>query len=433
MRFVDIIEKKRDGFKLSTQEIKFWIEGYVNETIPDYQVSALLMAIYFKGMDSEEIAALTDAMLHSGDIIDLSAITGIKCDKHSTGGVGDKTSLSLAPMVAACGVKVAKMSGRGLGHTGGTLDKVESFTGYEIGLSEADFIAQVNEIGLALIGQTTDVVPADKKLYALRDVSATVDSVPLIASSIMSKKLASGADAILLDVKYGEGAFMKTPEDAEFLAKTMIEIGRSFNKDTRAMISNMNQPLGNAIGNSLEVQEAIATLKDEGPADFKELCFHAGSIMMVQAGVAKNEAEARVMLQGVIDDGSALAKLKQMVVAQHGDGNQVDRPELLPQAKEIVPIIAKQAGYIHELKALQLGTLAMQIGAGRQVKEDQVNLAVGIVLNKKDGDKIQVGDVLAYVHTDQTLDEQWIQQLHECFIVSNEPCEKAPLIYKVLQ
>lgn len=433
MRFVDIIEKKRDGLKLSTQEIKFWIEGYVNETIPDYQVSALLMAIYFKGMDSEEIAALTDAMLHSGDVIDLSAITGIKCDKHSTGGVGDKTSLSLAPMVAACGVKVAKMSGRGLGHTGGTLDKVESFTGYEIGLSEADFIAQVNEIGLALIGQTTDVVPADKKLYALRDVSATVDSIPLIASSIMSKKLASGADAILLDVKYGEGAFMKTPEDAEFLAKTMIEIGRSFNKDTRAMISNMNQPLGNAIGNSLEVQEAIATLKDEGPADFKELCFHAGSIMMVQAGVAKNEAEARVMLQGVIDDGSALAKLKQMVVAQHGDGNQVDHPELLPQAKEIVPIIAKQAGYIHELKALQLGTLAMQIGAGRQVKEDQVNLAVGIVLNKKDGDKIQVGDVLAYVHTDQTLDEQWIQQLHECFIVSNEPCEKAPLIYKVLQ
>lgn len=433
MRFVDIIEKKRDGFKLSTQEIKFWIEGYVNETIPDYQVSALLMAIYFKGMGSEEIAALTDAMLHSGDVIDLSAITGIKCDKHSTGGVGDKTSLSLAPMVAACGVKVAKMSGRGLGHTGGTLDKVESFTGYEIGLSEADFIAQVNEIGLALIGQTTDVVPADKKLYALRDVSATVDSIPLIASSIMSKKLASGADAILLDVKYGEGAFMKTPEDAEFLAKTMIEIGRSFNKDTRAMISNMNQPLGNAIGNSLEVQEAIATLKDEGPADFKELCFHAGSIMMVQAGVAKSEAEARIMLQGVIDDGSALAKLKQMVVAQHGDGNQVDHPELLPQAKEIVPIIAKQAGYIHELKALQLGTLAMQIGAGRQVKEDQVNLAVGIVLNKKDGDKIQVGDVLAYVHTDQTLDEQWIQQLHECFIVSNEPCEKAPLIYKVLQ
>lgn len=433
MRFVDIIEKKRDGLKLSTQEIKFWIEGYVNETIPDYQVSALLMAIYFQGMDSEEIAALTDAMLHSGDVIDLSAITGIKCDKHSTGGVGDKTSLSLAPMVAACGVKVAKMSGRGLGHTGGTLDKVESFTGYEIGLSETDFIHQVNEIGLALIGQTTDVVPADKKLYALRDVSATVDSVPLIASSIMSKKLASGADAILLDVKYGEGAFMKTPEDAEFLAKTMIEIGHSFNKDTRAMISNMNQPLGNAIGNSLEVQEAIATLKDEGPADFKELCFHAGSIMMVQAGVAQSESQARKMLQSVIDDGSALAKLKQMVVAQHGDGNQVDHPELLPKAKEIVPILAQHTGYIHELKALQLGTLAMQIGAGRQVKEDQVNLAVGIVLNKKDGDKIQVGDVLAYVHTDQTLNEQWIQQLHECFIIANEHCEKAPLIYKVLQ
>ena len=433
MRFVDLIEKKRDGLRLSTDEIHFWIDGYVKGNIPDYQVSALLMAIYFQGMDKDEIASLCDAMLHSGDVIDLSGIQGLKSDKHSTGGVGDKTSLSLAPLVAACGVKVAKMSGRGLGHTGGTLDKVESFTGYRIDQSIDDFTKQVNDIGLALIGQTGAIVPADKLLYALRDVTATVNSIPLIASSIMSKKLASGSDTILLDVKYGEGAFMKTPEDAELLANTMIEIGHSFNKDTRAIISNMNQPLGNTIGNALEVKEAIATLKDEGPADFKELCLHAGAIMMVQALKAKDESEARIKLQAAIDDGSALAKLKAMVSAQGGDASQVDHPETLPQAKMIVEIKAKKSGYIHELKAMELGTLAMQIGAGRQVVNDVVNLAVGIVLNKKDGDAIQEDDILAYIHTDTALSEEWIQHFYECFLIRDSYCEKAPLIYKVIQ
>ena len=433
MRFVDLIEKKRDGLRLSMDEIHFWIDGYVKGNIPDYQVSALLMAIYFQGMDKDEIASLCDAMLHSGDVIDLSGIQGLKSDKHSTGGVGDKTSLSLAPLVAACGVKVAKMSGRGLGHTGGTLDKVESFTGYRIDQSIDDFTKQVNDIGLALIGQTGAIVPADKLLYALRDVTATVNSIPLIASSIMSKKLASGSDTILLDVKYGEGAFMKTPEDAELLANTMIEIGHSFNKDTRAIISNMNQPLGNTIGNALEVKEAIATLKDEGPADFKELCLHAGAIMMVQALKAKDESEARIKLQAAIDDGSALAKLKAMVSAQGGDASQVDHPETLPQAKMIVEIKAKKSGYIHELKAMELGTLAMQIGAGRQVVNDVVNLAVGIVLNKKDGDAIQEDDILAYIHTDTALSEEWIQHFYECFLIRDSYCEKAPLIYKVIQ
>ncbi len=432
MRFVDIIEKKRDGGKLSKAEIDFWISEYVAERIPDYQVSALCMAIYFKGMDEEEIAWLCDAMLHSGDIIDLSSIAGVKVDKHSTGGVGDKTSLSLTPMVAACGAKVAKMSGRGLGHTGGTLDKVESIKGFNVFLDETQFVKQVNEIGIALIGQTKSLVPADKKLYALRDVTATVNSIPLIASSIMSKKLAAGSDAILLDVKYGEGAFMSTVEDAEKLASTMIGIGKHLGRDTRAMISNMNQPLGNAIGNALEVKEAIATLKGEGPADFTELCLQAGSIMLVQAKVAVDEASARVMLEESIRNGSALAKLKEMVSAQGGDVEQIEHPEQLPMAREVVEITSKASGWVQELKALELGTLAMQIGAGRAVQEDVVDPAVGIVLNKKDGDEVHEGDVLAYVHINKPLTAEWIERFYDSFIISDQPCEKAPLIYKVL-
>lgn len=433
MRFIDIIEKKRDGKKLTQEEIQFWIKGYVDESIPDYQVAALCMAIYFQGMDNEEIAWLTDAMMHSGDIIDLSDIPGIKADKHSTGGVGDKTSLSLTPMVAACGLKVAKMSGRGLGHTGGTLDKVESIQGFNVSLSEEQFKKQVSEIGLALIGQTSEVVPADKKLYGLRDVTATVQSIPLIASSIMSKKLASGSDTILLDVKFGEGAFMKTPEDAEKLASTMIAIGNHLGRDTKAMISNMNQPLGNAIGNALEVKEAIATLKDEGPADFKELCMSAGAIMLMQGKIANNEQEARALLQEVLTNGKALHKLKEMVAAQGGDVDMIDHPEKLPQAKEIIEMKAKQAGYVKELNALQLGTLAMMIGAGRKVKEDTVNFAVGIVLNKKDGDYVHENDVLAVVHTDTPLSDDWIKQFYDCFTYSNEPVTKSPLIYKIVK
>lgn len=432
MRFVDIIEKKRDGERLSREEINFWISEYVAERIPDYQVSALCMAIYFQGMDGEEIADLCNAMLHSGDIIDLSSISGIKVDKHSTGGVGDKTSLSLTPMVAACGAKVAKMSGRGLGHTGGTLDKVESINGFDVFLDEDAFAKQVNDIGIALIGQTKSLVPADKKLYALRDVTATVNSIPLIASSIMSKKLAAGSDAILLDVKFGEGAFMQSVEDAQKLAETMITIGKHLGRDTRAMISNMNQPLGNAIGNALEVKEAIATLKNEGPADFTELCLQAGSIMLVQAKVAENEESARSMLQKSLDDGSALAKLMEMVKAQGGDVEQIKHPETLPKAKDIIEIKTNQTGWIKELKALELGTLAMQIGAGRAVKEDMIDPAVGIVLNKKAGDEVKTGDVLAYVHTNTALSEEWIKHLHECFVYADTECEKLPLIVKVL-
>lgn len=432
MRFIDLIEKKKQGQALSKEEIEFWIQGYVKGEIPDYQVSALCMAIYFQGMNAQETAWLCEAMLYSGDTIDLSSITGRKCDKHSTGGVGDKTSLSLAPMVAACGAKVAKMSGRGLGHTGGTLDKVESIDGFNITLEESAFIKQVNEIGLALIGQTQSLVPADKLLYALRDVTGTVNSIPLIASSIMSKKLAAGADTILLDVKFGEGAFMPTPEKAEELAKAMIEIGKHFGKDTRAMISNMSQPLGNAIGNALEVKEAIETLQGKGPKDFTELCLQAGSIMLVQTQAAKTQEEARALLQASIEQGTALEKLKDMVAYQDGNIEQIIHPEVLPQAKEIVEITAKESGYVKELHALQLGTLAMQLGAGRRTKEDTIDHAVGIVLNKKDGDEVNVGDVLAYVHTNTALDQAWINEFYATYTFSQEPVEKQPLIYKIV-
>ena len=433
MRFVDIIEKKRNGESLTQEEIHFWIEGYVNESIPDYQVSALCMAIYFQGMNADEIAWLTHEMMHSGDVFDLSDIEGIKADKHSTGGVGDKTSLSLAPMVASCGLKIAKMSGRGLGHTGGTLDKMESIEGLSISLDDDAFKNQVNEIGIAIIGQTKQVVPADKKLYSLRDVTATVPSIPLIASSIMSKKLASGADTILLDVKFGEGAFMKTPEEAEILAKTMISIGNKLGRDTRAIISSMEQPLGNAIGNALEVKEAIATLKDEGPEDFKELCMHAGSIMLMQGKIASSEQEARALLQENISNGKALEKLIQMVKAQGGNIEQIKHPETLPKAKKQIEFFSKEEGYIQRLNALELGTLAMQIGAGRRVKEDNINHAVGIVLNKKDGDFVQKGDLLAIVHTDTELSEEWIHDFYQCFEIDEKEQQKTPLVYKVIQ
>lgn len=433
MRFVDIIEKKRNGETLTQEEIHFWIHEYVNDRIPDYQVSALCMAIYFRGMNDDETSWLTHEMLYSGDIIDLSDIDGIKADKHSTGGVGDKTSLSLAPMVASCGLKIAKMSGRGLGHTGGTLDKFESIEGMNIALSEEDFKKQVNEIGISIIGQTKQVVPADKKLYSLRDVTATVQSIPLIASSIMSKKLASGSNTILLDVKFGEGAFMKTPEEAELLAKTMIAIGNKLGRDTRAIISSMEQPLGNAIGNALEVEEAIATLKDEGPSDFKELCMHAGAIMLMQGNIASTEQEARAILQENITNGKALAKLIQMVQAQGGNIEQIKHPELLPKAKKQIDIFSKDEGYVQRLNALELGTLAMMIGAGRRIKDEKINHAVGIVLNKKEGDYVKQNDLLAVVHTDTELSEEWIKEFYACFEIDSKEKVKAPLIYKVIQ
>lgn len=432
MRFLDIIEKKKEGLALEKEEIDFWIKEYVAQRVPDYQVSALLMAIYFQGMNAQETANLCEAMLYSGDRIDLSKIAGRKADKHSTGGVGDKTSLSLAPMVAACGLKVAKMSGRGLGHTGGTLDKVESIDGFSITLSEETFIQQVNTIGLALIGQTQSLVPADKMLYALRDVTGTVNSIPLIASSIMSKKLAAGADTILLDVKFGEGAFMPTPEKAEELARAMIAIGTHFGKDTKAMISNMNQPLGNAIGNALEVKEAIATLQGEGPADFTTLCLEAGSIMLLQNKIATTKEEALQLLKSSIQNGTALEKLKAMVVYQGGSVDQIEHPEKLPQAKEVIAMRSLKAGYIQELHALELGNLAMRLGAGRQVKEDVIDPAVGIVLQKKDGDYVQKGDILAYVHTNTALPDAWCKDFYQAFVLTDQKQEKQPLIYKII-
>lgn len=429
MRFVDIINKKREAQELTDEEIRFWIDEYVAGRIPDYQVSALLMAIVCKGMSQREISQLTMCMMHSGDVMDLSAIEGVKIDKHSTGGVGDKTSLALIPMVAACGAKAAKMSGRGLGHTGGTLDKLESISGFNIFLDDDAFVKQVNEIGLAIVGQTGQLVPADKKLYALRDVTGTVQSIPLIASSIMSKKLASGADTILLDVKYGEGAFMHTPEEAVELAQTMIAIGTDLGRDTRAIITDMNQPLGLAIGNALEVKEAIATLNGHGPADFMELCLQAGSVILQQAKLANDAKMARAMLKQVIEDGSALMKLKQLVKAQGGTVAQIDDPNLLPQAKEVIAMPAKQDGYLGTVKALELGTLAMRLGAGRATKEDAINPAVGIVLHKKVGDAVKTGDVLAYIHTDTPLDPSWIDDFYQTFAVLPAPVHVEPLIY----
>lgn len=432
MRVVDLIEKKKSNHILSKEDIHFLIQGYVKNEIPDYQISALLMAICINGMNDEEIANLTEEMLYSGDIIDLSNISGIKCDKHSTGGVGDKTSLALMPMVAACGVKVAKLSGRGLGHTGGTLDKLESIQGMNVCLSEDEFVKQVNDIGIAMMGQTKQLVPADKKLYALRDVTGTVNSIPLIASSIMSKKIAAGSDTILLDVKFGEGAFMETPQKAQELAKTMITIGKHFKKDVKAIISNMNEPLGNAIGNALEVKEAIQTLQGKGPKDFTELCIEAGSIMLMQAKISTSLEDARKRLQEVIRNGKALQKFIAMVSAQGGNVEQILNPENLPKAKYIIPMKAKCDGYVQNLHALQLGILAMKLGAGRMVKEDCIDPSVGIVLNKKLGEYIKQGDVLAYIHTNHELTKDWIDDFYKSYDFSNTLCIKTSLIHDVI-
>ena len=360
------------------------------------------------------------------------AIAGVKVDKHSTGGVGDKTSLVLGPMVAACGVKVAKMSGRGLGHTGGTLDKLESIPGLQIQISKDDFIKQVNEIGIAIIGQSATLVPADQKMYALRDVTATVDCIPLIASSIMSKKLASGSDTILLDVKYGEGAFMQTKEEAKRLAQTMIEIGQHLGKDTRAAISNMNQPLGKAIGNSLEVIEAIDTLNGSGPEDLLNLCLEAGSHMLVQAKKCKNEESALKMLKRVIDTGQALDKFKEMVKYQHGNDEYIGNPELFTKAKLIIEVKAKQAGYIQTLEAKTLGIVSMKLGGGRQTKDDVIDHSVGIILNKKVGDQCKVGEVLAYIHANNEVSDELINELYGAYKIVDFFVEKPILIDEIL-
>lgn len=432
MRIIDIIEKKKKGLELTTLEIDFWIRGIMDKSIADYQTSALLMAIVLKGMTIKETSDLTMSMLKSGNMIDLSPIAGIKVDKHSTGGVGDKTTIVLAPIVAACGGKVAKMSGRGLGHTGGTLDKLESIPGYNFSLSKDEFIQQVNDIGLSVIGQTENTVPADKTIYALRDVTATVDSMPLIAASIMSKKLASGADTILLDVKYGEGAFMSTKEDAEKLAKTMMSIGEHLNKNVRAMITSMNQPLGHAIGNSLEIKEAIDSLKGHGPKDLEELCHKSAAIMLMQAKLFNDMDTALASVKASVENGSALLKLKEMIAAQGGNAQVVDDASLLPQAKVLTVIKSKKTGYISDVKALELGLLAMQLGAGRSKADEDINPAVGLEIQHKVGDAIAKGDVLVNVYHDTDLSAEWLEKLDECFDISENKVVAEEVIYKVL-
>lgn len=383
MRAVDFIQHKRDGKEHSAQHIREWIEQYCKGEIPDYQMSSWLMAVYFNGMSAIEVAALTMAMAESGDQVDLSAIEGIKVDKHSTGGVGDKTSLIIAPIVAAVGVPVAKMSGRGLGHTGGTIDKLESIQGFHTELTQKQFVEQVNSIGVSLIGQSGDLAPADKQLYALRDVTATVESIPLISSSIMSKKIAAGADAIVLDVKTGNGAFMKTLEDSIKLAEAMVTIGSEVGRDTAAIISDMDQPLGYAIGNALEVAEVIDTLKGKGPADLTELSLTLAAHLVLLGKKAQDEKEARELVEAVLHNGQALEKLKQLIAAQGGDATVVDYPDRLPQARSTYHVVSEQQGYVAAIEAEALGLAAMKLGAGRQTKDDRIDHAVGIVLGKR--------------------------------------------------
>ncbi|EAC4170641.1 pyrimidine-nucleoside phosphorylase [Listeria monocytogenes] len=431
MRMVDIISKKRDGKAISTEEIQFFIDGYTNGEIPDYQASALAMAIFFQDMNDQERADLTMAMVGSGDTIDLSAIEGIKVDKHSTGGVGDTTTLVLAPLVAAVGVPVAKMSGRGLGHTGGTIDKLESIEGFHIELDKKDFIDLVNRDKVAVIGQSGNLTPADKKMYALRDVTGTVNSIPLIASSIMSKKIAAGADAIVLDVKTGAGAFMKTDEDAENLAHAMVRIGNNVGRNTMAVISDMSQPLGEAIGNALEVKEAIDTLKGQGPEDLTELVLVLGSQMVVLAKQAETLDEARAKLIEVIENGAALEKFKTFLSNQGGDASIVDHPEKLPQAKYQIEVPAKSSGFVSQIVADEIGIAAMILGAGRATKEDEINLAVGLMLRKKVGDAVKEGESLVTIFADQEDVESVKAKIYENIQISDRATAPT-LVHKVI-
>ena len=435
MRMVDLIIKKREGGALSREEIAFWIDGYVNGVIPDYQASAMAMAILFRGMSEEEVINLTDLMEHSGETLDLSNLKGVKVDKHSTGGVGDKTSLVLGPMVAACGATMAKLSGRGLGHTGGTLDKLESIPGFNIAISGDRFTKQVNSIGICIAGQTQSLVPADKKMYALRDVTGTVESIPLIAASVMSKKLAAGTDAILLDVTLGNGAFMKDINQARTLARLMVKIGNGLNRDTRAVLSNMNEPLGLAVGNALEVKEAIAALQGNGPEDLMELCYTSGSVMLMQAHIVENKAEGRKMLEKCIQDGSAFKKFVEMVKAQDGDVEYILHPEKFPLAKNIVPIYAKEEGYIKEINALEIGLSSMTLGGGRETLDDVIDMAAGIMLNKKVGDYVKEGEVLCYLHSNKnvTLINRVAKNVSNAFIISKEFVEKPKVVLEIIQ
>ena len=431
MRMIDIIEKKRDGHALTEEEIEFFINGYTKGDIPDYQASSLAMAIFFQDMNQEERAAMTMAMVNSGDKIDLSQIQGVKVDKHSTGGVGDTTTLVLAPLVASLGVPVAKMSGRGLGHTGGTIDKLESVNGFNVEISEQEFIKLVNENKVAVIGQSGNLTPADKKLYALRDVTGSVNSISLIASSIMSKKIAAGADAIVLDVKTGSGAFMKTLEEAEALAHAMVSIGNNVGRNTMAIISDMSQPLGRAIGNALELKEAIETLKGQGPKDLTELVLTLGSQMVVLAQKAQSLEEARQMLEEAIQSGKALEKFKTFISHQGGDSSIVDNPDKLPHARYQIPFQAKKDGVITKMIANEIGVASMMLGAGRQTKEDKIDLGVGIVLNKKVGDSVKQGDNILTIHSNKENVNEILDKLDESITIE-EKGETPTLIHKII-
>lgn len=429
---VDVIARKRDGHALTKAEIDFFIKGYTNDEIPDYQASALAMAIYFQGMTTEERVHLTMAMVESGDQIDLSDIAGIKVDKHSTGGVGDTTTLVLAPLVAALDVPVAKMSGRGLGHTGGTIDKLESFAGFQVELGGEKFNQLVNENKVAVVGQSGNLTPADKKLYALRDVTATVNSVPLIASSIMSKKIASGANAIVLDVKTGSGAFMKDLTASKELAKSMVDIGNGAGRETIAVISNMDQPLGRAIGHALEVEEAIDTLNGRGPDDLTELCLTLGSYMVVLANKAESIEEAREKLEEAISSGQAIDKFKTFIAAQGGDPTMIDQPNKLPQSSHIIHVKAKESGRVTAIDADEIGHAASMLGAGRLTKDAAIDLAVGLVLNKKIGDSVTKGETLVTMHSRTTEVVEMEKRIHDAYHITESAVEAPPLIYDII-
>lgn len=434
MLMTDLIVKKRDGGKLSAEEIEFMVNGYTAGEIPDYQMSAMLMAIVLRGMDREETVQLTQAMEHSSDTLDLSAINGIKGDKHSTGGVGDKTSLILCPMVAAQGLKIAKMSGRGLGHTGGTIDKLESFPGFTTGISDERFFENVNKYGIAIVGQTANLVPADKKIYALRDVTGTVPSIPLMVSSIMSKKLASGSDVIVLDVKCGSGSFMKTEDDARQLAQELVYVGKAAGRKTVGVITDMDEPLGNAIGNALEVKEAISVLRGETKGELLELCLTLGACMLTEAGFAANDDEAREKLVSGIEDGSALKKLAELVEAQGGDSRAVYDTSLLPAAAIRLEVTAEEEGYVSHIAADNVGLVSMHLGGGRATKESDIDLSVGLILGKKVGDEVKKGDVLGIIHASSAEKaEEAAKMLRGCYTLSADPVVKPSFIKGIVR